>query len=623
MRDEPMALAAGFPPADMDAWQAAVDKVLRGRPFDAVLRTDLGDGIVTEPLYTALDATTGAAASRAALAAAAGARPDPPRWDIRQRHRLTSPEPTNRSILRDLARGVTSIELDAAGLDDTETLAAALDGMLLDLAPIALAGASADVATARMVLDLMSRRGLDGATIRADLGCDPIGRVATEGRPPTAGTIDDAVAETAALAAGVASTHPLVRCVRASGVPFAEAGASAAIELAATLASTVHYARALDEHGLGVTDALGQILVTLTVGTDQFLDIAKLRAWRTLWSRMAEVSGAPDKVGPVQAVTSVSVLSRRDPWVNMLRTTTGCVAAAVGGADIITVLPFDVLCGVPDELGRRMARNTQLVVMDESNVHRVVDPAGGSWYVEQLTDQLARAAWSEFTAIERAGGIMAELGSGALQTRIAERWDTQRRAVATRRRPITGVSEFPDLDEAALDREPRRCSRADGAGTVIEPLPVRRLAGDFERLRDLADAATAPPTVFLANLGPVAEHGTRAGWAANLFATGGIRAVDAGGFDDVAALGGAFRDSGCALAVICSSDAVYAERAADAAATLRAAGARRIYLAGRPGDHRAEYEAAGIDHFVHVGVDVVDVLESALVAAGVDLEGAA
>ena len=609
--DEIMKLASDFPPVTHELWLEAVDKVLKGRSFDDVLRSETADGIGIEPLYTADDAapvdqfpaigTSRRASNIAGLTAG---------WDVRQRHALVgTAHDTNTRILTDLARGVTSIELLGAGIDDLDTLDAILADVLLDLAPICMWGTDSGVAHARLLLDLTVRRGMQPSEVEADLGCDPIGRLAEHG---TVGDpIDVAIEAVGALAVEVAATHPRVRTVRADGGPYASAGATPATELAVTVATGVSYLRTLVAAGLAPDKAMTQILLSLTVGTDQFGDMAKLRALRVMWARVADVVGVADHRATIQAVTASTTATRRDPWANMLRVTIGCFAAATGGADIVTVRPFDAMVGVSDDLGLRVARNTQLALMEESNLHRVIDPAGGSWYVEHLTDALAAEAWAIFQEIEREGGIVGSLRSGAVQQRVADAAQATAEAVATRRRPITGVSQFPNIDEAALERETPATIEPPEGEREVAPLRPQRLAEPFEKLRDQADAAVVAPTVFSANLGPVGVHTARASWAKNFFEAGGIRVVETDGFDDDASLAAAFTADPSVIAVICSSDTVYAERAATAATALKAAGARHVYLAGNPGDRRSSDEVAGVDEFVHVGTDVLKSLTGA------------
>jgi methylmalonyl-CoA mutase len=276
-----------------------------------------------------------------------------------------------------------------------------------------------------------------------------------------------------------------------------------------------------------------------------------------------------------------------------------------------------------------MARNTQLLLGEESGIGRVLDPAGGSWYVETLTDQLAIEGWSQFRTIEGSGGVLKALEDGSLAARVHRARDNRLGRVATRKAPITGVSEFPNIHEELPEVAPRSASgpvaAPEGAEpTRCEPLAAVRWAQEFEALRDAADRASAagePPKVFLANLGSVATHTARASWAKNFFEAGGIEAVTSqrgatDGFDDPESLAADFAESGASMACVCSSDAVYAERAAEMVPALR--DAARVYLAGNPGEQREALEAAGTDEFIHVGVDVLASLRRAHRLLGIE-----
>jgi methylmalonyl-CoA mutase len=345
----------------------------------------------------------------------------------------------------------------------------------------------------------------------------------------------------------------------------------------------------------------------VSAGADQFVTIAVLRAARRIWDRVLDASGvsADNRGQQIHAVTSRAMYSQRDPWVNMLRATTAVLAAGVGGADAVTVLPFDDAIGEPDGFSRRVARNTQLLLLEESHLARVADPAAGSWFVESLTDRLAAAAWDVFQSIEAAGGIESALADGSVEAALEKAWVDRVSSLGTRRTAITGVSEYPDLAEAVLDRTPRAAQPG---------FPIRRLAAPFEVLRDAADrmlgSTGARPTVHLAALGGLSSHAARSTWITNFLAVGGV-AVDGGNNDGSLSpleAAAAFAASGERAAVICSSDGVYAERAAATATALREAGAIRVILAGAPGDLRAELDAAGVDEYWHVGVDVLDAL---------------
>jgi methylmalonyl-CoA mutase len=281
------------------------------------------------------------------------------------------------------------------------------------------------------------------------------------------------------------------------------------------------------------------------------------------------------------------MMTRRDPWVNMLRTTIACFAAAVGGADAITVLPFDAAIGLPDDFARRIARNTHAVLHDESSLGRVNDAAGGSWYVESFTAELAAAAWERFTAIERAGGALAALDAGSLAETIGATRAARADDIAHRRAPLTGLTEFALPDESPL---PRPSAPPVPSGGPLVPV---RWSGEFEALRDRVEGAEARPTVYLATLGPLAQHSARVGFATNLFNAGGFR-VEVGDVDGFAA-------SGAAVVCLCSSDRVYEVSAAEAIAQLREAGAKHLWLAGK---------AQGADGNVYAGCNALEVLRT-------------
>ena len=341
---------------------------------------------------------------------------------------------------------------------------------------------------------------------------------------------------------------------------------------------------------------------------DQFLTMARFRAGRRLWARVAEASGADpgDRAPRQHALTSAVMLTRWDPWVNMLRSTVAVFAAGTGGADSVTVRPFDSALGRPDEFGRRTARNLQLVLLEESGLARVIDPAGGSWYVEDLTERLAVEAWERFRETEADGGMAASLASGRLAEEAEACWRERAGRLADLSESVTGVSEFPNVEEVLLERQP---SPASPSG----PLPLRRRSEPSEALRDAVVACNPVPTVLLVTLGPAAEHTARSTFARNLFGVAGIRAVESGDPEGEQGPG----TGGAVIAVLCGSDERYSTEAATAAGGLKAAGVKRVYLAGRPGDDEDDLRASGVDEFIHVGVDLVDVLSRALDDLGV------
>ncbi|NUL02899.1 methylmalonyl-CoA mutase small subunit [Streptomyces lunaelactis] len=621
--EDGFSLAAEFPDATHEQWQSLVAGVLRKAGKDIpdtaaedVLSTALEDGLTTRPLYTARDGAQSAGYPGFAPFTRGGT-PEGGAvsgWDVRQRHDRPDPVRTNEAVLADLENGVTSLWLTVgpAGVP-VSGLGTVLDGVYLDLAPVVLdAGAEFDAA-ARELLRLYEERGVAPEAALGNLGADPLGHAARTGQ------YADVAGHTAA-AAGLAALcdqrYPGLRALTVDALPYHEAGGSAAQELGCSLATGVALLRALTAAGLPVEAACGQLEFRYAATADQFLTIAKLRAARRVWARVAEACGADATAGAQRqhAVTSSVMMTRRDPWVNMLRTTVASLAAGVGGADAVTVLPFDHALGLPDAFARRISRNTSTILVEESHVGRVIDPAGGSWYVEQLTDELAHAAWDWFQEIERAGGQEAALRSGLVSERLGATWESRKKNLAKRREPVTGVSEFPLLAQAPVERDPAPAAPSGG-------LPKVRRDEAYEALRARSDAHLAAtgarPRVFLAALGPAAAHTARASFAANLFQAGGIEPVHDPVSVDAASAAEAFSRSGANVACVCSSDALYAEQAAPVAEALKSAGALRVYLAGRPGEQRETYERAGVDEFVVAGGDAVAVLTSVLDQIGV------
>ncbi len=609
MTDTDLSLGAAFAPARHDEWVELAEKALKGRPVES-LRTTTLDDIVIEPLYTRADAADLPDAGLPGLAPyIRGSRPGGAvlaGWEVRQHFALPDPAAQNDAILTGLEGGVGSVWVR---VDDVDDLARMLEGVRFDLAPVALDAGHRTAAAAHRLVELWRAGAAPGAEIGGSLRDDPIGLLAATGR--LRAPLEEHFDELRSLIELV-DDFPQVRAVLVDGTPYADAGASDGEELALSLATAVAYLRALTHRGLSVDQAARRIEFTITVSVDQFAGMAKLRAARRLWARVVEVSGgdATSQRQVQHAVTSSAMLTRCDPWVNLLRVTIATFAAGLGGADSVTAAPFDAALGVPDEMGRRLARNTQALLLEESNLARVIDPAGGSWYVESLTDAIAQAAWARFRQIESAGGVVSQLRSGAVAAEIDATWDRRLHALGTRRQAITGVSEFPDLAEQPTER-PARAPRPqpENPGDTVTPLPQRRLAEPFEALRDAARSAAPAPAVFCANLGPLSVHTARTSWATNFFAAGGIAALSDQRFTDGAAAAAAFAASGTPVAVICSSDEQYRQLGESTARALTAAGAQRVYLAGNPGEHREAYRRAGVHDFVHIGVDVLAILQ--------------
>lgn len=621
--EQRMQLASDFPSVGRDEWVELAAKVLnKSRPEDkhldradvlARLRTELPGGLTTEALYVP-GAEPVAGGYPGSMPFTRGIGPvsrDQP-WDVRQLFEDPDPAAAHEAVMTDLEHGVTSLwfTLGEAGLAPAD-LPAALSDVLLDLAPIAVNGSEDQLAAATSLVDVWRAGPIELAQARGNLGLDPIGFAARHGGAPDLAVLD-AVPGFARELSGV---RPLIVDARV----YHEAGGTIVDQLGAAVATGIGYLRGLEAAGIPAADSFGLIEFRVAVTDDQFLTIAALRALRRLWAVVGEKCGVPATARGAQmhAVTAWRMITRDDPFVNILRGTLACFGAAAGGAQSITTLPFDAAAGLPDRMSRRIARNTQVVLAEESHVSAVVDPAGGSWYVEDLTEQVARQSWSWVQELEAADGIAAALASGLIADRLAAGREADDIALASRKHPLTGVSMFPPLSEEPLRR------KAYPAGASSGGLARRRDAELFEALRDRSAAMAAqgaPPSVLLATLGSQREFGARQTFTASLLAIAGISAISSNATtpEELAA-----EAADRPLVVLCSSAKGYAEHGEASIAALRGAGVSQIWVAGRarelpdgvvrdhPGRSSAGDELS-VDGELYDGVDVVALLTHVL-----------
>jgi methylmalonyl-CoA mutase len=620
-------LSADFAPATYDDWRKLVDGVLKGAPFEKLVGRTY-DGLKIEPIY-----------SRAHGAAPVAGRPATVPWQIMQRTDHPDAAVANTQALHDLENGATGLEIEFAGgpgargfgLTDAtrETLTRLFDGVFFDAGiVIALNPVLGRENAGTNLAGVIEARGIDPAKVDVRFNYQPLSTMAARGATPAPWPeFEKPFAKMTDDLMGRGFKGPFAL---ADGRPVHDAGGSEAQELAFALAAAIAYLRALEAGGMTLDTARNALSFRLVADADQFLTMAKFRALRLLWARIEQACGLTPRPIFIAAQTAWRMLTQRDAYVNMLRATIATFSAGLGGANAITVLPHTLALGLPDAFARRVARNTQLVLLEESNLAKVSDPAAGSGGIETLTQQLCEAAWSLFQEIEKAGGLFASLEQGLIQRKVAATRAVREANIARRKDVLTGATEFPNLHEAAvtvLDAKPAAPSGEEKF--KFDALPPMRLAAPFERLRDRSDQilkdSGARPKIFLANLGTAADFTARAAFAKSFFETGGIEAVEflppfreassssplPEGVKDFAALAAAFRASGALLACLCSSDNIYVRQAAAAAKALQAANARHIYLAGRPGAQEAALRAAGVNDFVFAGGDALATLQEA------------
>ncbi len=607
---DPLSAAGTGNGAGRADWEAAAASVLRraGRlaaddPDDAAwsrLARSTIDGVTIAPLGTPASPTDlppigdpGVAPFVRGSVAPTGAG-----WDIRAWVADTVPMSAAGSLLAELENGATSVWLTvgAAGtsLDDLPTV---LHDVLTDLAAVVLHPvAVSDIDAAQKFCSILATRASSPA-VGTSLGADPVSGALRSGSVDRA-AVDSRVVELAGLAAGRG-----IGALVVDGTAAHETGGGEVGELSWSLAVGAHYLRVLTAAGLDIDGACRLIDFRYAATVDQFPTIAKLRAARLLWHRVTELSGAsaPARAQRQHAVTSRPMTTRYDPWVNMLRTTVAAFAAGVGGAQAITVLPFDAALGVPEEFGRRIGRNISTLLIDESHVAAVADPAGGAHAVEALTASLAEAAWADFGRTERAGGVLAALADGSVRSRLTDIGRKRASLIARRRIPITGVSEFPHAGEVLPPRRGWPVETGwDGVGW----------ADPFERLRDRP--ATRP--VYLVTLGDLAAHSTRAGFITNLLAAGGIAVLPSGPVRSAAEASASFDRGATTVVLLAGADDSYGALGVGVVGALRDAGATAVFAAGKLPRALADVT----DGSVALGDDVLDFLgqlRSALQAA--------
>lgn len=575
------AFASAFPAADEAHWKTLVDRVLKGAPFEKLVGKTY-DGVAIAPLYRR------AAQAKPLAPAHDGA------WDVLTRIDHTDPRAAQHQALTDLENGASGLAFTFAGATgaygfgltpDAETLDQVLDAVILETGlPIEIDAGKAGTTLVSAFEKILKARKIAASEVNVHFGLDPLHESA------------QVIAAVALRLKKAGFRAPVLvadaRCVHM-------AGGTEAQELALALASALTSMRALEQAGASLEDARSLISFRLAADADQFLTLAKLRALRRLFARVEEACGLAPKPIHLHAETAWRMMTRRDPYVNLLRTTTAAFAAGVGGADRISVLPFTQALGLPDAFARRLARNTQAVLIEESHLGKVMDPGAGAGGIETLTDELCAAAWKLFQQSDASGLplFLLSLAKDVGAARLA-----RLKNIARRKDPLTGTSEFPNVHEKPVEvLKPARSLPQHGL------FPPMRLAQEFESLRDRADAGTMRPKIFLATLGSVADYTARAMFAKNFFEAGGFEAI----IHESGDLVQSFVKSGAKLICLVSSDALYAEQAL-AVAKMLAPKAAKTYLAGRPGDLETPLREAGVSGFIYVGCDLIEVLNEAL-----------
>lgn len=602
-----MKFADDFSVPDHNDWLTLVEATLRGKTYEKAMKRTTYDGLEIDALGTTASAKIAQQPTRR--------EGD---WAIVSPNWVTDPGLVNANMLEDLERGASAVAVTIgdSGIKPKE-IASAFEGVYLNMVPFILIQDVDYSEGADCFLQHLENAGFDPADVSGTLGVDPVGTLARYGRLKS--TAEEAVEQAVSVAAKCVHNYPGVAAFVADGTVFSNAGAPETLELAGALSSAVTYLRAMEKAGLTLQDAASQIHFTLSASAELWLTIAKFRTLRRVWQNILMACGVSGVPARINAVSAVHMTSMKDPWVNILRGTAACFAAGVAGADTITTLPHDLMLSSADSFSRRIARNIQIILMEESSLAKVADPAAGSYAIETLTADMAAKAVQEFKDFEEEGSVLASIRSGLVQKEIAEIADRRMKDIRKRKKPITGVSEFPNIDDEPLAFDvgaptgQGETSRTKGY-EYADSLPLRRPAFEFERLRFMSDAifkeTGSRPKVFLANMGSPADFTARATFAKNFFEAGGIEATMGPGAAEQGDSGKQLQTTDAEFGVVCGTDLQYEQYGTDVVAALKTAGCKRVFLAGKVAVADALFDA-GLDEMIFLGCDVVDVLERA------------
>jgi methylmalonyl-CoA mutase len=622
-------LTSDFAPPSYKEWKTAAEEHLKGVPFEKALVTQTYENINLQPIYRKQDIENlpflgekpgfgynlRGTSTRGYL--------DKP-WDICQAIPYDNPEELNHALRCDLERGQTAVQLSigANGIISSETLAVILKDIDVEKIPIHIDSGFSGLDTYTAFNSFLSKEDLSPAKVNGSISADPLGHLAAHGSLPV--FLETAYDHMADVTQKAKKEIPNLKTIGISGIPYHNAGASAVQELAFVLASAVETIDRMIEKGLSIDDIAPRMRFTFGIGPFYFMEIARLRAARLLWAKIVESYGGSSESQKmrIHGVTSFYNQTIYDPYVNMLRTTTEAFSAVVGGVDSLQTNPFDQAFAPPDEFSRRIARNTQIVLKEESHLDRPIDPAGGSYYVEKLTHEVAQKAWDLFRETEKLGGMFAALQVEFPQTLIHSTAEKREKDLAKRKAVMVGTNFSANVKEKILKSVVQRETKALPPVVSIKPLPLHRVAGIFEELRNAVEkfeAETgAKPKLFLATMGPLRQHKARADFSQGFFEVAGFDIIYPTGFDTPEAAVKAALESGAPVVTICSTDETYPELVPPFVKALKEKNPGIVVvLAGFPKDQVDAHKEAGVDEFIYLGADARLILANLLKKIGV------
>jgi methylmalonyl-CoA mutase len=669
-----------FPIPSFEEWKQEVEKSLNGKPFEKLYSTTY-ENITIKPIYTRYDLEPLAHVEQypGFPGYVRGTKPngyirEP--WKVSQEISASSPKEWNEIVKHDLERGQTEIHIvlerlgfPVTSLDDIESM---FSGISLDMYSLRVDAGVQSLSFLALFAAYLQKRQIPFDAVRGTIGMDPVGVLAEKGQLSTSlAALYDVMADVTKWAK---ENMPDVKTVIVRGEPYHNGGANAVQELAFAFATAVEYINECLDRGLAIDDIARRIQFSFAVGSNFFMEIAKLRAARLVWSNIVQAFGGSEQSQKIamHARTSYFTKTVYDPYVNMLRATAEAFAATIGGADSLHVSPFDEAIGRADEFSRRIARNTQLILLEEAHIANVIDPAGGSYYVETLTAQVAEETWKLFQQIEEKGGMVKALQDGFAQTEVENVAEQRRNNVKKRKEKIVGTNFYANLAEtpvqkadengekhlssSALNEEnvarlqagfrekrwsetaifmaARRATaqeieealKADEASVNVEPIKQWRLAEPFEQLRKATEAHFEKhgvrPTVHLINIGSIPNYKARADFITGFFEAGGVAVSKSEGYHTAEeAVSGALEANGTHY-IICGSDESYRDIVTAIAKALKQANENiKLYVAGKQApDVEQSFVQAGVDGFIHAGSNCYETIVSFMKEMGVALD---
>ncbi|MBQ6069080.1 MAG: methylmalonyl-CoA mutase small subunit [Bacteroidales bacterium] len=607
-------LFSEFPPVSTEKWEEVINKDLKGADYEKKLVWKTIEGFKVKPYYRAEDLEhieyLDSNPSQAPFTR--GKQADNNVWDIRQDISSDNVEEANALALEALARGANSIGLCTCKVDSLEDMQRLLKDIHLEACKVNFTCSKHTLATLKLFLDVVKQGGYDPQKVEGSCNYDIYGHALLHGT--FKGGEEHCYQEAKEIIEFAKANLPKFRVLSINGRHIHNAGSNIVQELGFTLAAANDLMAHLTDLGLSVKDIAPRLVFNFATGSNYFMEIAKIRAARLLWSKIVE-QYHPDcdcclKVF-INATSSLWNKSVYDPYVNMLRTTTETMSAAIAGADSITTNPFDIAFEKSDSFGYRIGRNQQLLLKEESYMDKIVDPAGGSYYIENLTDSIAQYAWQLFLTVEQHGGMAKAIREGYVQDEVAKIAQQRDMDIATRRTTILGTNQYPNLTERmgdkinlpAADKKTCCCDSAP----EFKTLRLYRGAEAFEHLRLATEHSGIRPKVFLLTYGNLAMRKARSGFATNFFGVAGYEIIDNPGFKTVEEGVAAALNANADIVVLCSSDDEYAEITQPACQGLKGK-VKSIVLAGYPKEMVETYQQYGIDEFIHVKTNVLDCL---------------